>query len=56
MVIDPPATAEALAQAGPDRPGLDYFASEKDWAVPNLFTRVYTRLKVVWIPITSLSV
>ncbi len=29
---------------------LYYTASEKDWALPNLFTRVYTRLEVVWIP------
>jgi len=27
-----------------------YTASEKDWALPNLFTRVYTRLEVVWVP------
>ena len=25
-----------------------YTASEKVWALPNLFTRVYTRLEVVW--------
>jgi len=27
-----------------------YTASEKVWALPNLFTRVYTRLEVVWSP------
>ncbi len=27
-----------------------YTASEKVWASPNLFTRVYTRLEVVWSP------
>jgi len=27
-----------------------YTASEKVWALPNLFTRVYTRLEVVWNP------
>ncbi len=30
-----------------------YTASEKVWALPNLFTRVYTRLEVVWIPSTK---
>jgi hypothetical protein len=25
-----------------------YTASENVWALPNLFTRVYTRLEVVW--------
>jgi hypothetical protein len=27
-----------------------YTASEKVWALPNLFTRVYTRFEVVWSP------
>jgi len=29
---------------------LHYTAFEKVWALPNLFTRVYTRLEVVWSP------
>jgi len=33
--------------------GRGYIASEKVWALPNLFTRVYTRLEVVWSPSTK---
>ncbi len=34
----------------PQREVGAYTASEKVWALPNLFTRVYTRLEVVWSP------
>jgi len=33
-----------------------YTASEKVWALPNLSTRVYTRLEVVWSPSTKYCV
>ena len=43
------AALKAYGQAGK----ACYTASEKEWALPNLFTRVYTRLEVVWVSSTK---